>query len=170
MIIASNILTLIRGPMAFLFLFHNPMIRLATLITAMVTDSIDGYIARKWRATSRFGAIVDPIMDKFFVFFVLGVFIFEKTITPSQAIFMISRDLALVVFILYLVATNKLKNYKIKPAIAGKVFTALQFITLVFITLNYHVPAPVFYLFLGLGCVVLIELFYHSKSNATQKD
>ena len=33
----------------------------------MFTDSIDGYIARRSKSVSRFGAILDPAMDKFFV-------------------------------------------------------------------------------------------------------
>ncbi|MBI5274799.1 MAG: CDP-alcohol phosphatidyltransferase family protein [Chlamydiales bacterium] len=169
MITTSNLLTFIRGPLAFLFLFHSPFIRLVTLLVAMITDSIDGYIARKWRATSRFGAVLDPIMDKFFVFFVLSVFIFEHKMQFWQAAIMLSRDIALFLFFLYLIISSKFKSYKFRPANAGKISTALQFILLVAITLNYFIPAYVYYIFAILGVIVLGELFYKIRSPITEK-
>ncbi len=40
----------------------------AFLVVSSVTDLFDGLLARRWRVTSKFGAICDPLMDK--VFFV----------------------------------------------------------------------------------------------------
>ena len=34
---------------------------------AAVTDWLDGYLARKWEQTSRFGAFLDPVADKLIV-------------------------------------------------------------------------------------------------------
>jgi CDP-diacylglycerol--glycerol-3-phosphate 3-phosphatidyltransferase len=42
-------------------------------VLAAVTDSLDGYLARKWDATSTFGRIMDPFCDKVLV---LGGFIY----------------------------------------------------------------------------------------------
>ena len=39
----------------------------------MATDSLDGYLARKYHKTSQFGAFLDPLMDKFFVFFAVSI-------------------------------------------------------------------------------------------------
>ncbi|MBK5933021.1 CDP-diacylglycerol--glycerol-3-phosphate 3-phosphatidyltransferase [Rhodovulum imhoffii] len=39
---------------------------------ASVTDWLDGYLARKWNQTSRFGAMLDPIADKAMVVIALG--------------------------------------------------------------------------------------------------
>jgi cardiolipin synthase (CMP-forming) len=33
-------------------------------IVIAATDSLDGYLARRWRATSRWGAYLDPLADK----------------------------------------------------------------------------------------------------------
>lgn len=76
-----NILTILRlaaAPgiaLAFLFLPH-PVADWAALIffaAASVTDFLDGYLARKWNQTSRFGAMLDPIADKAMVVIALMV-------------------------------------------------------------------------------------------------
>lgn len=40
---------------------------LASFVVAAVTDFFDGYLARKWKVVSTFGAILDPIADKVLV-------------------------------------------------------------------------------------------------------
>jgi phosphatidylglycerophosphate synthase len=42
-------------------------------VAALITDFLDGYLARKWRVEGAFGRIVDPFADKILV---LGSFIF----------------------------------------------------------------------------------------------
>ena len=42
-------------------------------VVALVTDFLDGYLARKWKVEGAFGRIVDPFVDKILV---LGTFIF----------------------------------------------------------------------------------------------
>src|SRR4051812_43590169 len=42
-------------------------------LIALVTDFLDGYLARKWKVEGAFGRVVDPFVDKVLV---LGSFIF----------------------------------------------------------------------------------------------
>jgi len=42
-------------------------------VIALVTDFLDGYLARKWKVEGAFGRVVDPFVDKVLV---LGAFIF----------------------------------------------------------------------------------------------
>src|SRR5687767_2131459 len=54
-------------------------------VIALVTDFLDGYLARKWKVEGAFGRIVDPFVDKILV---LGTFIFfagENFIIPDTA-------------------------------------------------------------------------------------
>lgn len=44
----------------------------ALFIIAALTDALDGHLARKWNAESKFGRIMDPFADKFLI---LGAFI-----------------------------------------------------------------------------------------------
>ena len=48
-------------------------IAIAVFILAAITDSLDGYFARKWDAVSTFGRLMDPFCDKVLV---LGAFIY----------------------------------------------------------------------------------------------
>ena len=57
MLTISNILSFSRAPLALLFLYKSVSIRIAATILAMLTDSIDGYFARKTKSTTKFGAI-----------------------------------------------------------------------------------------------------------------
>ena len=48
-------------------------------LVALVTDFLDGYLARKWKMISTFGRIADPFVDKVFI---CGSFIFLIPISP----------------------------------------------------------------------------------------
>lgn len=66
-----NILTLIRIPLTVLFIISfdngNRVLLLFILSIIILTDFIDGKIARKFNINSRLGSILDPYCDLFFV-------------------------------------------------------------------------------------------------------
>ena len=67
---------------------HSMLLSAAFVVglVAITTDYLDGYLARKWKAESRFGRVVDPFVDKILV---LGSFIFfggKNFIIPGEAI------------------------------------------------------------------------------------
>jgi CDP-diacylglycerol--glycerol-3-phosphate 3-phosphatidyltransferase len=86
-----NILTFIRLGLTFVFLAmvlywprmtdHPWFLDLAFVlfVVAGLTDIVDGHIARRWNATSKFGRIIDPLVDKvlvcgtFICFAIIGV-------------------------------------------------------------------------------------------------
>ena len=147
-----------RAPLAFLFLIENSSIRLVAIILAMFTDSIDGYIARKRCATTRFGAIFDPIMDKFFVIFALTVFLSEGRLDLWQSLSMISRDFFYCVFGIYLALSGLLHTVEWQAMRWGKISTALQFLTLVGLTLGFTFTWHVYTLFILFGTLTFIDL------------
>ena len=71
-----NILTLSRIILAILIfiLLISPdgyLLALALFFLAGITDYFDGYFARKYKATSVIGEILDPIADKILIIFLL---------------------------------------------------------------------------------------------------
>ena len=76
--------------------YRNMWVAFVVFFLAVATDWLDGYLARKWKAESAFGRVVDPFVDKImicgaFVFFASDDFInlaqaqdvFGKPDTPS---------------------------------------------------------------------------------------
>lgn len=48
------------------------LIAAGLFVVAAITDALDGYLARRWHAITRFGRVVDPFADKILV---LGAFV-----------------------------------------------------------------------------------------------
>lgn len=164
MLSLSNSLSLLRAPLAFLFLLENTTLRIVAIVLAMLTDSIDGYIARRRQTVTRLGAILDPAMDKFFVLFTLSVLFMEGRMELWQGCSMISRDFFLCVFGLYLSLSGYWESYKFTAIRWGKVTTALQFLVLIGLTLGIIFPAWFYYIFILFGMLAFLELWQIRKA------
>jgi len=136
------------------------------ILLAMLTDSIDGYLARRSKTTSRFGAVLDPAMDKFFVFFALAVLFSENRIEIWEALMMVSRDFALCLFGLYLSLSGLWQTYEFRAIRWGKITTALQFFVLVGLTFGYAIPSYLYYSFVAFALFGLYELFQFKKQSS----
>ena len=159
MFTCSNLLSFIRAPLAFVFLQPNVPLRISAIIIAMLSDSIDGYLARRNKSTSKFGAVLDPAMDKFFVYFVLSVLYIEGNLQLWEALTLISRDFALCIFGIYLMLFKKFSDFKVEAFKWGKIATALQFVIIIGVTLRLPFSSYIYYLFIILGILSLLELF-----------
>ena len=167
MITLSNCLSFLRAPLALVFLQDNSLLRVIAIVLAMVTDSIDGYLARRYRSASKFGAILDPAMDKFFVYFCLTVLYFEGSIFLWEVFAVVSRDFFLCIFGIYLIVTKQWKNFRIRPVRWGKVTTAMQFVILIGITLGYFFPWYIYSTFILFGALAFLELFRIKTNHST---
>lgn len=145
--------------MALFFLQQDIFTRMLALGIAMLSDWLDGYIARNYRLTSRLGTILDPIMDKFFVFFVLGVFIQEQRLTVLEAMAFLCRDFSVILFGLYLAVKGTLSSYEPRAIWCGKLTTTLQFLSLFTLALGATIPAYFYVIFILLGVCALFELY-----------
>ena len=163
MFIITNSLSLIRVPLTFLFINENNVLRVVIIFLAMFSDSIDGYIARKYNATSTLGAILDPLMDKFFVYGVLIILCLDGSITPLFALSMLFRDYFLIMLGLYLCFSKKILKVQFKSVKFGKISTAFQFIILILVSLKIKLMWPALsILFFLLGFLAFIELVKYS--------
>lgn len=104
---------------------------LALLALSSVTDLFDGLLARKWGVVTKFGAVCDPLMDKFFfavVFPVVTALFFLR----SEIVF---GTLALVFTVLHLMRdmwvvtlrTLAAGKADLKADFTGKLRTAVSF-------------------------------------------
>lgn len=62
-------------------------------VIAAITDALDGHLARKWNAITRFGRIMDPMADKLLIlggFVMLATPSFRATLMPSETPFQLS--------------------------------------------------------------------------------
>lgn len=158
MLTLPNFISLLRAPLALFFLSENIVLRSLALVLAMLSDGLDGNLARRHRMTTKFGTMLDPMMDKFFVFFVIAIFLGEGRLSLWEAAAFVCRDFSVILFGLYLVFTGNLMNYEFRAIWCGKLTTFFQFIVLALLTLGIAVPPVVFAIFIALGLMALIEL------------
>jgi len=64
------------------------------MITAAVTDALDGYIARRWGMASKLGEFLDPVADKLMVSAALIVLLSLGRVDSFVALVIIGREIA----------------------------------------------------------------------------
>lgn len=104
--------------------------RVGLIGVAAATDFLDGWIARRVNAASRWGALIDPIADRFFVLTAVATMLFSGALTTGQYFILIARDLATAVGFLVARAVSWLKPVEFRARWLGKVVTTLQLVTL----------------------------------------
>lgn len=99
-----NIITLFRIILTPLFLYfllvdqpYYMLLALIVFIVASVSDSVDGYIARKYDFVSEFGKFVDPLADKILIISTFIALIFLDIIPLWMVSIIIFRDIAVTV-------------------------------------------------------------------------
>lgn len=163
MLTVSNSLSFLRIPLAFLFLSDSSYLRCCAVILAMISDSVDGYIARRNHSVSRFGAILDPVTDKFFVYFALTVLLIDGRLHLLQMVAMLSRDVVIGGYGLIMMMMGRTKSIVFRPLRAGKVATALQFCVLIGLVFQVSFSWISYSAFLIIGIFALLELFQPYK-------
>ncbi|MFX8542999.1 CDP-alcohol phosphatidyltransferase family protein, partial [Acinetobacter baumannii] len=71
----STFLSLSRAPLALLILIDHSWWRVSVMLLIILTDIMDGYLARKTNSITSFGAFIDPLMDRFVIVFVLALYL-----------------------------------------------------------------------------------------------
>lgn len=159
MLTLPNIITLLRFPLALAFLQDNTFYRALAIVLAMLSDGLDGYIARRYGKISRFGTFIDPVADKLFVLLALGVLLSEKRLLPWEAATMLCRDFSVLIFGGYLAFKGNLGKYQFRAIWCGKLMTALQFFVLFGLVFHLSFPPFVYFLFIIIGMAALVELY-----------
>ena len=104
--------------------------RVGLIGAAAITDFLDGWLARRVHATSRWGALLDPIADRVFVLTVVVTFLFTGMLSTSAYFVLIMRDLATAVGFLVARIIPWLRPIEFRARVLGKVVTVVQLLTL----------------------------------------
>jgi len=113
-------------------------IALAIFILGVISDAVDGYIARKSKQQSKAGLILDPLGDKLLL---MSAFIFLSPISKLAVSFpvwvtfiMISRDAIILLgtVVIYMVK----QNLDVYPTKWGKLSTAFQMFSVIVVLLQ----------------------------------
>lgn len=159
MLTLPNLLSFIRIPLAFIFLVDSVPFRLAALILAAVSDFFDGYLARRYGQISRLGIILDIFSDRFFVFFIIGIFLYEQLLTPWELAAMLARDFAFIFNIIYMACMGVLGQHQIHALRWGKVTTVLQIVFILGLTLKITIPPLAYVAFVITGVLAGLEFY-----------
>lgn len=125
-----NLVSTSRVALGFGFLVLEAVpVRLALIAIASLSDFLDGWIARRTKAQSRIGALVDPVADRFFALCVVIGYVAGGELSVWQAIALMFRDIMSIIG--WFVARNVswLRPITFKARLLGKSVTVLQLFT-----------------------------------------
>jgi len=115
-----NLLTILRILLVpvfmFLLLLESPSMKLLGVIVfiiASLTDIYDGYHARKYGLTSRLGAFLDPLADKFLITSAFLIYVWEGYLALWMVLLVALRDVVVTVLRVY-------AEWKDKPVITSR--------------------------------------------------
>ena len=116
--------------------------RMVIVMIALATDYLDGWIARRSRSMTRFGALLDPFADRVFVLVGVSVFLFEGALTTLEYFIMISRDLMTAIGFLVARAVPSLRPVAFHARFPGKLVTVLQLATFIAVLIRPRAATP----------------------------
>ena len=165
-----NLISLSRLGLAAAFVFaRGTPPRLVIIAAAGATDFLDGYLARRGGNTSRSGALLDAIADRFFVFAAVCTLLFDGALGIWQYAILISRDFMTAVGFLTARAIPWLRSVRFTSRMPGKVVTVLQLATL---ALVFVAPQFVNIALVAVGIVSLVSIsdytlaLWHARARA----
>jgi cardiolipin synthase len=120
-----SMLRLLAAPFAAWLILHNhDTASLIVFAAAGVSDGLDGYIARRWGATSRFGAWLDPVADKLLMLLCLTA-LYIINVTPMWLLaLVVARDAAIAAG--WVLSKYLTLPIRFEPLLIGKISTVVQ--------------------------------------------
>jgi len=126
-----NLISLSRLPLVVgIVLAVDSPVRYVLFALVVLSDGVDGWVARRLDQQTELGALLDPALDKFTAL-VLVVALYPATgLDLAYLAFFFARD-AFVVALVPLVPLLAFETEKVKARLPGKVVTNLQFLAMV---------------------------------------
>ena len=117
-----------------IFFIEREYVAFVLFILAGITDGLDGFVARRYKLTSKFGLYLDPIADKLLVSSVLIALTYYHRIPLWITIILVCRE-----FIINgLRSFYAIEGITIYPSFTGKLKTTLQIVGISCILFDRH--------------------------------
>jgi cardiolipin synthase (CMP-forming) len=138
-----NVLSLSRIIFAASFVAADGVAARAGIIgVAGLTDLLDGWLARRLNAATRWGALIDPVADRVFVLAVTVTLVASGALTAGGALVVLARDIATAIGFFVALVIPWLRARDFKARWLGKLVTILQFLTLFTVLVAPAVAGP----------------------------
>lgn len=126
-----NSISLSRLLLAFAFVVINgPWQRVVLILSAGVTDFLDGWLARRAHSATVAGALIDPFADRVFVLAAVASYLAEGSLSTAQFFIVLSRDIMTAIGFIVARFIPGLTASAFKARVLGKTVTGLQLLLL----------------------------------------
>ncbi|WP_415379753.1 CDP-alcohol phosphatidyltransferase family protein [Halosimplex sp. TS25] len=126
-----NLISLSRLPLvAGIAVTLDSPVRYVLFALIILSDGIDGWVARKLDQTTELGAMLDPALDKLTALIVVAILFPRLDLPLAYLVLFFARD-AFVVSLAPLVPLYGFDTSKVQARLPGKVVTNLQFLAMV---------------------------------------
>jgi CDP-diacylglycerol--glycerol-3-phosphate 3-phosphatidyltransferase len=139
----ANIITIVRifmVPIVLVILLtemeNKEIIAFSVFVIAAITDSIDGYVARKYNQVSDLGKFLDPLADKLLVTAALIALVYLQMVETWVAAIIILRELFISVFRFYYLVNSA----SFSASLPAKLKTTFQIVALAILIICPKVP------------------------------
>jgi cardiolipin synthase (CMP-forming) len=148
--------------------FKN-LIATTVFVVAAITDWLDGYLARKLKQTSKFGAFIDPVADKLIIIASLLILVDLARVDVLIGLIIIGREFAVSALREWMATLGK--SGSITVAFIGKLKTTFQMIAIPFLLYDSNI------LFIPIALIgealiyiaailTILSMFYYMKEAA----
>lgn len=156
-----NFISCIRIVLAASFPFVDSQWHLLIVFIAMLSEALDGMVARLFGWTSRMGEILDPVADKVFFLSVCLTWYFTDILSVKTWLLLSTRDIGVFLTPFVLTLFGKVKRARLLQARKlGKITTVLQYASLFSILIYNFVPPSLLFLTATLGVLASIHYFF----------
>lgn len=141
-------------------------VKLALIGVASLTDVLDGWLARRTKVVSRFGALLDPIADRFFVLGVVVSYLAGGQFTPLQAALVMFRDVMSVIGFFVARSVSWLRAIPFQARFIGKLVTVAQLLTFLVVLIRPALTGVMVWTVAALGIAATIDytlMLWHER-------
>jgi cardiolipin synthase (CMP-forming) len=154
-----NILSASRIVMGLSLPFMPPEWHLGVILFAVLTEFLDGFLARLFNWTTALGEILDPISDKIFFLGLCFTWILQGQLTLFALLLLSTREIGIVLIVLSRFVSPRAQR-RVRPIqarVLGKLTTVIQYFA--FFAVLWHKPyvIPVAWLAAAVGAAACVH-------------